>query len=165
MGTRKGGLPIHQRVNRVVFGNTWKTRIFDEMTEAVDTYKESTWDSYFHAMSSHKRYIGTSIMLANEHVRSGFGVARYYINRGDGRNAYRTLGWVLHTMQDSTSRAHKYFQKWHGATWKYRTEEWANHVRQEMWSGQVRDSVYRASRWVWHMFYYRLVPSGNVFIF
>jgi len=43
-------------------------------------------------------------------VNTGFGIARYYINRGDGRNAYKNLGWALHNMQDSTSPSHKYFR-------------------------------------------------------
>ena len=96
---------------------------------------------------------------------SGFWRAIYYINRGDGRHAYDTLGWVLHTMQDSTSPAHKYFQKWNGATPTYHFSTWINHVRKEMYFWQVNSGVYRSTRWVWHMFYYRLVPSGNVFVF
>jgi len=105
------------------------------------------------------------VALVNQHVKSGLGVARNYINRGDGRNAYRTLGWVLHTMQDSTSPAHKYFQEWNGATYHYHFFTWANHVRKEMYFWQVNSGVTRATRWVWHMFYYRLVPNNNVFIF
>jgi len=76
-----------------------------------------------------------------------------------------TSGWVLDTMQDSTSPAHKYFQKWYGATWKYRTEEWLPHVLKESFLWQMNSGLNNATRWTWHMFYYRLVPNTNVFIF
>ena len=160
-----GGYPIHQSINNQVFGHSWKARIFNDMSVAVDTYKERANDSYFHAMKSINRSRSWSVALSTQHVKSGFGVARTYINRGDGRNAYRTLGWVLHTMQDSTSPAHKYFQEWNGATYHYHFSTWANHVRKEMYFWQVNGGVTRATRWVWHMFYYRLVPNSNVFIF
>ena len=90
-------------------------------------------------------------------------MARYYINRGDGRRAYSTLGWVLHTMQDSTSPAHKYFQFWDGSpvgSWT-----WIHHVQKETFAWQLNGGMYRATRWTWNMFSYRAVPSGNVFVF
>jgi len=75
-----------------------------------------------------------------------------------------TLGWVLHTMQDSTSPAHKYFQEWDGSSVGSWT--WIKHVRKEMYFSQLRHSTWDASRWVWHLFYYRLVATNsNVFIF
>ena len=165
IGALIGGRRIHQIMNHRVFGHSWMSRIFDDMTVAVDTYKTGKNDSYFHAMSSIDRSVPNSVALANEHVRSGFGVARYYINRGDGRNAYRTLGWVLHTMQDSTSPAHKYFQEWNGATPGFHFFTWLNHVIKESFLWQIRPGLNAATRWTWHMFYYRLVPTGNVFIF
>jgi len=121
-------------------------------------------------MNGYKRSRSYSVYLANHHVKTGFGMARYYINRGDGRNAYSTLGWTLHTLQDSTSPAHKYFQIWHGeGPWDPLTggnRNWWRHVKQEWSKSQLNPGVYNATRYVWHMFYYRLVPTtGNVFIF
>jgi hypothetical protein len=72
--------------------------------------------------------------------------------------------WVLHTMQDSTSPAHKYFKVWRGYHWY----EWGfiNHVRKESAVWQLNRGVWNTTRWVWHMFYYRLVPNpGQIFIF
>ena len=33
-----GGYPVHQSINHNVFGHSWKARIFNDMSEAVDTY-------------------------------------------------------------------------------------------------------------------------------
>lgn len=158
------GYGIHQSVNKQIFGNTWKTRLFNNATVAVDR-KQGVRDSFLHAMrdGTHRESISQARTRANHHVRTGFGMARYYINRGDGRNAYHTLGWVLHTLQDSTSPAHKYFQPWYGASMG--SSAWWRHVNQEKSKSQLNNGIYNASRYVWHMFYYRLVPSGNVFIF
>ena len=162
---------IHQSVNRDVFGlHPWMKRIFDNTTEAVDR-KQGVRDSYLHAMrdGTHGQTVSSAISMANHHVRTGFGMARYYINRGDGRNAYGTLGWVLHTLQDSTSPAHKYFQPWYGAKpsdpLAGGNRDWWRHVSQEWSKSQLNNGVYNATRYVWHMFYYRLVPASNVFIF
>jgi len=76
-----------------------------------------------------------------------------------------TSGWILHTMQDSTSPAHKYFQKWNGATYHFHFFTWLNHVRKESFLWQIRPGLNAATRWTWRMFYYRLVPMGDVFIF
>jgi RHS repeat-associated protein len=159
-----GAWKVHQKINRNVFGNTWKTRIFDNATVAVDR-RQHSYDSFLHAMRDGRAHESISHARArsNHHVRTGFGTARYYINRGDGRHAYNTLGWVLHTLQDSTSPAHKYFQAWDGSSiW---SSKGMRHVMKEAFMWQVHLSAYRATRYVWHMFYYRLVPNSNVFIF
>jgi len=159
-----GGYDIHGSVIHRIFGHSWKARLFIDAGVFMDGSRGGWRDSYLHAMHGKYELLSTSISKANHHVRTGFWSARTYINRGDGRNAYKTLGWVLHTMQDSTSPAHQYFQSWDGSpvgSWT-----WYKHVRREMYFWQVRTSVYSVSRWVWHMFYYRLVPTNsNVFIF
>jgi hypothetical protein len=159
-----GAWKVHQKINYKVFGNRWKTRVFNDATVAVDRHQKS-YDSFLHAMRDARTHESISHARArsNHHVRTGFGVARTYINRGDGRRAYNTLGWVLHTLQDSTSPAHKYFKPWDGSSiW---SAKGMRHVMQEAFMSQVRSNAYRATRYVWHMFYYRLVPNTNVFIF
>jgi len=96
-----GFFELHQYVNYRVFGDRWKTRIFNQATVAVDR-QQSIYKSYLHAMRYPNQSVSQARSQANHHVRTGFGVARTYINRGDGRHAYNTLGWVLHTLQDST---------------------------------------------------------------
>ena len=157
-----GFFKLHQYVNNRVFGHTWKTRIFNTTTVDVDRQQAKS-KSYLHAMRGYEPQ-SWAILKATNHVRSGFGMARYYINRGDGRRAYSTLGWVLHTLQDSTSPAHKYFKVWRGYSWY----EWGMvlHARQESLTSQLNRGMWNSTRWVWHMFYYRLVPNpGQIFIF
>ncbi len=112
-----------------------------------------------------EKSVSSAVAQSTSHVRSGFWRAIYYINRGDGRHAYDTLGWVLHTLQDSTSPAHKYFKIWRG--YATGTPGWWEHVHREAFMYQARRStVYRATRWVWHMYYYHLIPnSGQIFMF
>ena len=159
-----GGHDVHGRIIRGIFGYDWKARLFIDAGVFMDGNRGSWQDSYLHAMHGKYESISTSITKANNHVKSGFWMARTYINRGDGRNAYKTLGWVLHTMQDSTSPAHQYFQEWDGS--KVGSWTWLRHVTKEMYIGQLRHSTWDASRWVWHLFYNRLVPTdSNVFKF
>jgi len=165
------GYGIHQWVNRRAFNDGWMIRIFNNAAVHMDKARGGYSDSYLHAMSDYRYSKSYSIGLANHHVITGFGMARYYINRGDGRNAYGTLGWVLHTMQDSTSPAHKYFQPWDGSTmWSPiipgdGSTKWWRHVWKERKVSQLNSGVWSATAWVWHMFYYRLVPTGHVFNF
>ena len=75
----------------------------------------------------------------------------------------------MHTLQDSTSPAHKYFQSWKGAGPKDPftggNRDFYRHVLQESKISQLNGAVFSATRYVWHMFYYHLVPTGDVFIF
>ena len=91
-------------------------------------------------------------------------MARYYKNRGDTRRGWANFGWVLHTMQDSSSPSHRYFQVWtgHESYWTI-----YKHARKE-WSAphNMYHPLYRASRWIHHMYHYRLIPRhGAIFNF
>jgi len=102
---------------------------------------------------------------ANSHVRASFILARRYQNRGDLRKAYDYLGWGLHTLQDSTSPAHRGFQTWKGGSARNASNwpRFINHFRKEGFSWQINSAVMRTTRWARYLFDSRKVPYGDVF--
>ena len=157
---------VHQIINGRVWGNTWAKRILDRATVTVDRY-QSLGKSYLHAMRGKGRSMSLVRAQANHHVKTGFGVARTYANRGDYRRAYDTFGWALHTLQDSTSPAHRGFQRWSGGS-MWNPFNWPmliNHFRKEGFSWQINSAAMRTTRWSRFLFDNRRVPYGDVFIY
>ena len=157
------GFPkVHQRANAIVFGYGWIKNILDSNTVAIDR-RQAGFESYLHAMRG-RPYKGSSYVdsysaaqrRSENFVINGMWMARTYLNRGDIGRAWANFGWVLHAMQDSTSPVHRYFQIWDG------TESYAamiDHGRQEMYKpNSMNHRLYRASRWIHHMYHYRLIP-------
>jgi len=115
------GFPkVHQRANAIVFGYGWIKNILDSNTVAIDRH-QAGHESYLHAMRGYAyrgaRYIDSYTLArvrSENFVINGMWMARSYLNRGDTRRAWANFGWVLHTMQDSTSLSHRYFQVWRG---------------------------------------------------
>ncbi|MBA1420609.1 MAG: hypothetical protein FAF03_07075 [Epsilonproteobacteria bacterium] len=161
----KYGWKVHQKVNYIVFGNTWLARVLNDATVAVDR-RQNGKDSRLHAMrgtyySSLDSY-GQAVALSNSHVRACFVLANRYKNRGDLRRAYNYLGWGLHTLQDSTSPAHRGFQIWRG-----NESYWTmyKHFRKEKSVPSRSHGLFRVARWAWSMYVHGRVPHGNVFVF
>jgi len=152
---------VHQKVNRIVFGSSWLTQMLDSATVAVDR-RQKGYDSRLHAMRWTKHSLATAISLSNSHVRACFVLANRYKNRGDLRRAYDYLGWGLHTLQDSTSPAHKYFKPWSG-----NESYWTmyKHFRKEKNVPSRNHGLFRVTYWTWSMYIHNRVPNGNVFVF
>jgi len=159
-----GFTKVHQILNGWIWGNSWAKRILDRATEATDRH-QTVDSSFLHAMNSRWEPRHVSRARSNHHVKTGFGVARTYMNRGDGRRAYDTFGWALHTLQDSTSPAHRGFQTWYGGIWWHPDDlaMFINHFRKEGFSRQINSAAINIKRWARYLFDYRKVPTGDVF--
>jgi len=106
----------------------------------ADIYQSSN-NSYIHAMSSPDWTPSQAKERANRFVREWLNAARYR-DRGHsaeaectpwGRHdlALRCYGFALHTLQDSTSPAHKGFQYWDGA-WGHHDPHTYLHIAREL---------------------------------
>jgi len=167
----KLGFPkVHQRANAIVFGYGWIKNILDRNTVAIDRH-QAGHESYLHAMRGlpyrGARYIDSysaAKTRSENFVINGMWMARTYLNRGDTTRAWANFGWVLHTMQDSTSPAHRNFQIWRGNENYW---EILKHALKEKYKpSNMNHPLYRSSRWIHHLFHYRLIPShGNIFNF
>ena len=162
---------VHQNVNARLWGSyRWFVGALNSGTVRIDNLQKG-YQSCLHAMRGYAYDGATRIDSYTEaRVRSenfvigGMRASMYYQNRGDVRRSIYDFSGVLHTMQDSTSPSHRYFQVWTGheswwTIWKHVRKEWST-------PSNMNHAVYRASRWIWAMHYYHLTPRhGAIFRF
>ena len=117
---------VHTRAGYLAFGNEITRSQLKLIADAqfyADSHPfQSTDNSFRHAMSKPKQ--DDACKNANDFVHYQFEAAARARRSGNMDLALREFGIGLHTLQDSTSRAHRGFQTWEGHPWYHYKSIW-----------------------------------------
>ena len=122
--------------------------IISEQQISMDA-DQSSAGAYKHAMSAPGQLPYEAWEKANKFVHDEITTARDLEQRGKHEEAFRHLGNANHTMQDSTSPAHKGFQEWDELS-TFRSK--LGHVKREFYDPGSGSDLDSATKKTWDAF-------------
>ena len=142
-----GADPIHQKAidDQLNSLSDSDRQILKNMQTEVDKHQKAS-ESYLHAMSDGDNETPEKAkQRANEYLKTYITDARTAEKNGGHPLALEKMGWVIHTLQDSTSPAHHGFRPWYDyAGGNYNCNEWI-HAAQEAINPGPGSHLYRAT--------------------